>query len=224
MVRERLGAVLCSILLLLATGCGNGARPSDETIVTWIQGKMFSEPALKASTISVKAKDGVVTLSGQLPDEAARETAQKIASEALGVSKVMDRTTVAVQQAAVEAALTTVPVAPVAIVRARPEPAAKPVRAAAPPAKKSAPPQAAPAQLAPEPSQPQNADDSQRRVISRNVIPPPAAPSEPVADPGPIAMEGSPTAVAPSAPVASVPPPKPQAVIVRIPRGSRRFR
>ncbi len=220
MVRERWMAVLCSVLLAFATGCGNGAGPSDETIVTSIQGKMFSEPALKASTISVKAKDGVVTLSGQLPDEAARETAQKIASEAVGVSKVIDRTTVAVQQAAVEAAPSAAPVAPVAIVKARPEPAAKQVIAAAPPAKKSAPPPSTPAQPAPAPSQPQNADDSQRRVISRDVIPPPAAPSEPVADPGPIAMAGSPAAVAPSAPVAAVPPPKPQPVIVRIPEGA----
>jgi len=100
-LRERVLAVVCSVLLLMFTsGCGNMGKPTDEAIVTGIQGKMFSEPALKASSITVTAKDGVVTLSGQLPDEAARQAAQKIASEANGVSKIIDQTTLATQQAA----------------------------------------------------------------------------------------------------------------------------
>jgi BON domain len=217
-VRERLMAILCSAVLVMATGCGNSARPSDEAIVTAIQGKMLSEPAIKASTISVSAKDGVITLSGQLPNEAARETVEKIASEAVGVSKVVDRTTVAARPAAMETVPAETPVAPAGpVVTAKPRsaPAAKPASGpAAVPANKREPAPSAPAQ------EQQQTDESRRRVISTDVIPPPAAESGPIADPGPIVIAGSPAAVEPSAPAASPTVPKAQPVIVRIPEGA----
>jgi hypothetical protein len=210
-LRERLMAVLCSVLLVMATGCGNRERPSDEAIVTAIQGKMFSEPALKSSSIAVSAKDGVVTLTGELPDDATRETAHKIASEAAGVSKVIDRTTVASQQATAEVIAPAVtPIAPVAAEKPRPVPAPKPARAMATSEKKPVPANAEEAA----------AEEPQRPVTSTDVIPQPGPASAPVADPGPIAMAPTPTAVAPMPPVAPPATPKPQPIIVRIPEGA----
>ena len=152
MLRERVLAVVCSVLLLMFTsGCGNMGKPTDEAIVTGIQGKMFSEPALKASSITVTAKDGVVTLSGQLPDEAARQAAQKIASEANGVSKIIDQTTLATQQAAA------MPPAPV------------PAKPAAPPAKRPTP----------TPREKQVPEAPRPPVTSTDTIPQPAAAPDP---------------------------------------------
>ena len=90
MSAERWVAILCSFLLIFATGSGDISRPSDEAVVTGIQAKMFSDPILKAAPITVTAKDGAVTLSGELPDDAARQAAQKIAADTKGVNKIID--------------------------------------------------------------------------------------------------------------------------------------
>jgi hypothetical protein len=172
-------------------------KPTDEAIVTGIQGKMFSEPALKASSITVTAKDGVVTLSGQLPDDAARQAAQKIASEANGVSKIIDQTTIATQQAAV------LPAPPLAPSKARPTPMAPSTPALA---KHGSSKAAKPDQQFQELRPP---------VTSTDTIPPPAAPTP---DPGPIQV--SPVAAIPALPAAPPPPPKPQTVTVTIPEGA----
>jgi len=51
------------------------------TITTDIQTKMFAEPQLKSASVDVSTKDGIVTLSGQVPHEAARVAARNIASQ-----------------------------------------------------------------------------------------------------------------------------------------------
>jgi osmotically-inducible protein OsmY len=55
------------------------------TITTDIQAKMFADPLLKAALIDVSTKHGIVTLSGQVPSDAARSAARTIASQAPGV-------------------------------------------------------------------------------------------------------------------------------------------
>ncbi len=196
MLRERALAVLCSVLIVFATGCGNSAKPTDDAIATGIQGKMFSEPWLKASSITVSAKDGVVTLSGVLPDETARQAAQKIASEASGVSKIIDQTTLANQVAAAP------PSAPLA--EQKPLPATAPKPAKAPARNSNTAGRNAESEEPPSPP-----------VISVDTIPP-AAPAPP-ADPGPIANT---TPAKPAAPAAPPAPPKPQPITVTIPEGS----
>ncbi len=197
-LRQRVLAVMCSFLLAMFTsGCGTIGKPTDEAIVTGIQGKMFSEPALKASSITVAAKDGVVTLSGQLPDETARQVAQKIASEANGVSKIIDQTTLATQQAAI--------MAPPAMPAEKMRPSAAPAKPAVPPAKRPAP-SVREKQLPEEPRPP---------VTSTDTIPQPA----PAPDPGPIEMKKAPAAT-PAPPPAPPAPPKPQPVTVTIPEGA----
>src|SRR6516165_4786423 len=76
---------------LLCFACN---KPSDETIVTDIKARLYSEPLLKSSPLDVTAKDGTVTLSGQVPDDAARLAAQHLASTTPGVRTVVDQLTV----------------------------------------------------------------------------------------------------------------------------------
>jgi BON domain-containing protein len=195
--RERIVAVLCCLLPIFAAGCGKFSRPTDEAIVTGIQAKMFSEPSLKAASITVTAKDGVVTLTGQLPDEAARQAAQKIASEANGVSKIIDQMTIGSQQAAATPA-------PVAELKPRPKAEPKPARAASAPKKRSS------AAVREQ----QDAESASPPVVSTDVIP--QSPSSQTPEPGPIQQAAVATPAAAAAPPA---PPKPQPVTVTIPEG-----
>ncbi len=78
--------------LFLAVGCH---KQDDNSITTQIQAKMFSEPLLKSASVNVTTKDGIVTLSGAVPDDAARLAAQSIASNTNGVKQVIDSLSVA---------------------------------------------------------------------------------------------------------------------------------
>lgn len=79
-------------LLGLAVACN---KATDDSITTDIKAKMFSDPSLKSASVDVSTKDGVVTLKGQVPDDAARLAAQHIASSIPGVKTVVDQTTMA---------------------------------------------------------------------------------------------------------------------------------
>src|SRR5215472_11372684 len=99
-----------TLALLLAisftVSCSRLGAPSDNAITTDIKAKMFSEPALKNASVDVASKDGVVTLTGQVPDDAARLAAYKIATQEKGVTKVNDQMSVLSAQAAPEAVAT----------------------------------------------------------------------------------------------------------------------
>jgi hypothetical protein len=115
---------IATLALLLAisftASCSRLGAPSDDAITTDIKAKMFSEPTLKNASVDVSSKGGVVTLTGQVPDDAARLAAYKIATQEKGVTKVNDQMSVLSSQAAPE---------PVAAAPApAPEPAPRPAR------------------------------------------------------------------------------------------------
>jgi hypothetical protein len=84
---------LCLLgFLLFAASCNH---VSDDSIATDIKARMFSEPLLKSASVNVTAKDGIVTITGVVPDDAARLAAEQIASKTNGVRQVIDSTTVA---------------------------------------------------------------------------------------------------------------------------------
>jgi len=56
---------------------------------------MFAEPQLKSASVDVSTKDGMVTHSSQVPNEAARVAARNIASQSAGVKQVIDSTSIA---------------------------------------------------------------------------------------------------------------------------------
>lgn len=68
---------------------------SDDAITTDIKARMFSEPLLKSASVNVAAKDGIVTLTGVVADDAARLAAERIVSQTKGVKQVIDSTTMA---------------------------------------------------------------------------------------------------------------------------------
>lgn len=159
-------------LSLLTVACGS--KPSDDTVLTHIKAGLYSEPALKSANVNVTAKDGVVTLSGQVPDDAARLAAERIASSTPGVKTVVDQTTTALAPAvtAVTAAEAAAPPPPA---RTRRE---KPV--------KSAPRHAAQQEApAPAPAPVQSVDPGPLHPASAQVQAQPAAPAPPPPPPPP---------------------------------------
>src|SRR3974390_2299231 len=84
----------------------------DDAITTEIQARMFSEPLLKSASVNVATKDGVVTITGQVTDEAARLAAERIASQTKGVKQVIDSTTLTSSQSAAITAQNLTPPAP----------------------------------------------------------------------------------------------------------------
>jgi BON domain len=97
MRRYAIGLVSMLAASLLIAGCSSARR--DQAITTTIQAKLFSDPQVKDANLSVSTKDGVVTLSGKVPSDAARYEAYKVASETSGVKKVNDQMNVAQAQA-----------------------------------------------------------------------------------------------------------------------------
>jgi hypothetical protein len=100
MRKSALITVTLAITLVFGVSCSHSGKKNDDALVTGIKAKMFSDPTLKASTVDVSSQSGVVTLTGQVTDEAAHLAAYKIATQTPGVSKVNDQLTVGVQQAA----------------------------------------------------------------------------------------------------------------------------
>lgn len=98
-----------SAALMLSIGCSKPAAPTpapaaatqsapapatDSQIVSQVQAGIASEDALKNLPIQVAAANGVVTLSGSVSDEAARELAANDAAQAQGVRTVINNLTV----------------------------------------------------------------------------------------------------------------------------------
>jgi osmotically-inducible protein OsmY len=72
------------------------AAPLDDTtLATKIQSRFFTDDQVKAGSIEVSSKDGVVLLDGTVPNEAARKKALSIARSTDGVVQVVDRLKVA---------------------------------------------------------------------------------------------------------------------------------
>jgi hypothetical protein len=153
MRKNKIGILALMLALTMSVSCSRLGKPSDEAITTDIKAKMFSEPALKAATVDVVSNHGEVTLTGQVPDDAARLAAYKIASETKGVGRVNDQMSVATQMTAQPA--TAAPEPEPARHPARPKNADKSRRAAANPAAEPMTAGAAPAGAPAPPPPPQ---------------------------------------------------------------------
>lgn len=90
-MRQRWMVAAMVLGVALAGGCAK--KPNDAALVTSIQAKMFSDPQLKDSNLQVTASQGVVILSGAVPNNAAHLEAYKIATQAAGVVSVNDQIT-----------------------------------------------------------------------------------------------------------------------------------
>src|SRR5713226_6881054 len=102
MKRYLLGAVLAS-LILVAAGCnrGSGIRP-DAQIATDVQNKINSDGGVPDKQVTINANNGVVTLSGSVSSDAARNAAANDAAQIEGVKTVVNNLEVAPTSAAVD--------------------------------------------------------------------------------------------------------------------------
>ncbi|MBV8809256.1 MAG: BON domain-containing protein [Acidobacteriaceae bacterium] len=107
----------------LATGCAN-KPPSDQSLVTDIQSKLYADATTKPAGITVTAKDGVVTLSGDVPSSDVELEAMKVANGTAGVRSVTD------QMKVNTAAANPAPAPPPLAQESTPPPAQEPVAAA----------------------------------------------------------------------------------------------
>jgi hypothetical protein len=187
MHRGRSQLSILALSVFLAEGCN---KANDDAITTNIKAKMFSEPILKSSSVTVASKDGIVTLTGVVPDDAARLAAQNIASKTTGVKQVIDSLTMASPQP-LASAEPTPPSAP-GPTPAPPKPARKP---SAPTPPKSA-------------SEPAAATPASNETAS-------ASPARPT-PPGPLPSTPTPAAT----PAPPPPPPPPQPITVTVPEGT----
>ena len=178
MLRSKFAALSLLLALAFVAACN---KVDDSTISTDIKAKMFSEPLLKSAAVNVDTKNGVVTISGTVPDDSVRAAAERIASQTKGVKQVIDSTTV------------TAP--PPQTVEYVPPP--KPELTPAPPS----PPRKKEKRSAPAPSPaPDNSDDS-------SAAPAPAAPTPatPAAESTPAPPPAPPTPPPPQPVVVTIP-------------------
>ncbi len=86
----KLQSYLYSILLLciVFTGCGPKGV-SDQTLATDIQAKLYADPVTKSANVKVAVSNGVVTLTGDVPNSDAALQAVNIANGTSGI-KVVD--------------------------------------------------------------------------------------------------------------------------------------
>jgi BON domain len=172
MLRRNILLSTISLVLLLTLGCN---KPGNDAITTGIKAKLYSEPLLKAASVDVAAKDGIVTLTGQVPDDAARLAAQHIAATTPGVKTVVDQTTMAPPPPAITAENVAPP--------APPAPPARPARPARTHSKPATPPEPA-AAPAPAPKPAPNSD-TPPGPLQEAVQEKPAAPAPPPPPPPP---------------------------------------
>lgn len=179
--------------LLLAAGCAKA--PNDAAIVTNIKSQMFSDAQLKNATLQVTSDKGVVTVSGDVPSDAARLDAYKIATQTPGVSKVNDQ--MSVNSATAQASPETSEAVP---------PPAEPVR--------EAPPKPARVRKHRKPQPPVAAPVDTAQVDPQDNSQPPAPAAAPNDTPPPPAQQTTPVAAAQPAPPPPPPVPQPTQVVV----------
>jgi hypothetical protein len=133
-------SILAMTCLILSCNKNAGTAGTDQTLLAAIQSKLYADEATKAASIKVDVKDGVVTLSGDVPSSDVELAAMKIANGTSGVRNVNDQMKVAAA-AAPPPAQTPEPAA----VAAAPPPSTPPAQAAAPPPVAAPAPEPAPA-------------------------------------------------------------------------------
>lgn len=88
--RLRVARLLLIAAICLFTGCQN-ASVSDDKLATGIKANLFSDATTKSANLNVAVKDGVVTLTGEVPSSDVELQAVKIVNGTAGVKRVDDQ-------------------------------------------------------------------------------------------------------------------------------------
>ena len=94
MYRVQLAAFATITAVSLFVGCGARSGVNDDALASDIKAKLYSDATTKAANINVAVKDGVVTLSGDVPSSDVELQAMKVANATAGVKTVTDQLTV----------------------------------------------------------------------------------------------------------------------------------
>ena len=91
--------VLAAVVVLLPLGCARRTETAADAVQVagTVTKELAADPDLApaATAIRVTVRDGVVTLSGRVPNEAAKREAASVADDVDGVDRVDNRLTVA---------------------------------------------------------------------------------------------------------------------------------
>ncbi len=79
------------LLSMIGIGCGQKPAVNDKSLITDIQSKLYADNTTRQANVNVAAKDGVVTLSGDVPSSDVELQAMKIANGTAGVRSVDDQ-------------------------------------------------------------------------------------------------------------------------------------
>ena len=91
------------LAIILGLGVGCTSKPEDGKISSDIQGKFSQDSGLSSKQLNVQAADGVVTLSGNVDNDAQREAAGRQAASVAGVKTVINNLQVATASVATPA-------------------------------------------------------------------------------------------------------------------------
>lgn len=180
------GTVALVMALLVFVGCNQKSARSDAQVASDVQSKIYADAAVQSRDISVQANSGIVTLNGNVGNQAERGAAANDAAAVDGVKTVVNN--LQLQQAQVA-----------------PPPPAVTTPAPAPAPEKHEAKRVAKTETPPTPHKKHSAaqnSDNDEPVLARNTPPP--------ADPFPLAQQPAPAV----APVPPPPPPKPQKVTI----------
>ena len=93
-MRRKSPFVVSVLIAVLALGAGCARKPDDSKISSDIQSKFSQDSGLSTKQISVQSANGVVTLSGNVDDQAQRDAASRQAASVPGVKEVVNNLTV----------------------------------------------------------------------------------------------------------------------------------
>ena len=97
MFRAKMALVTTAAAIVLTVGCGSKTpndQTNDQSIVTNIQAKLYSDALTKPASIGVAVQNGVVTLSGNVDSSDVALEAMKVANGTPGVRGVNDKMTI----------------------------------------------------------------------------------------------------------------------------------
>jgi hypothetical protein len=86
--RLRVLPLLLIVVICVTVAC---QKRSDDSLATHVKANLFSDPTTKAANVNVAVKDGVVTLTGEVPSSDIELQAKKIADSTAGVKRVDDQ-------------------------------------------------------------------------------------------------------------------------------------
>lgn len=117
--RAVLGTALVVSLLLSLPAVGAGAAPqeplpaavsdADGKIATEIERRLTVDKEVNATAVELDVRAGVVTMTGRVPSEAAKQRAEAIAASVSGVSKVKNLLSAGTAEPAAPGAPGTIP-------------------------------------------------------------------------------------------------------------------